>query len=73
MRGIEKEEWRGAICEEIKNIDKKDTWKLVPRPEGCKVVKKKCVFTKKKDESNSHTLSCKASSKRLWAKEWNRL
>ena len=40
VSGIEKERWKIAMCEEIKDIDKKETWKLVPRPEGGKVVNK---------------------------------
>ena len=44
----EKEEkWKEAMTEEIKSIEKNETWSLVDLPEGCKSIGVKRVFKKK--------------------------
>jgi hypothetical protein len=35
---IKDEKWRIAMDEEIASIEKNDTWKLVPRPKGKKLI-----------------------------------
>lgn len=41
------EEWRLAIREEIDNLQKRGTWKLVPRPAKARVIDSKWVFKTK--------------------------
>ena len=53
MSSSDKEEWKDAMKYEIKAIEKKKTWKLVPLPDGYKAVKNKWVYTTKKDTNQN--------------------
>ena len=48
MESTDCEKWKGAMDEEINQLNKK-TWKLVPLPPGSKAVKSKWVYTNKTD------------------------
>jgi len=37
-KSIKDEKWRITMDEEIASIEKNDTWKLVPRPKGKKLI-----------------------------------
>ncbi|XP_035227835.1 uncharacterized mitochondrial protein AtMg00820-like [Stegodyphus dumicola] len=41
------EKWKLAMEEELENLKRNETWDIVPRPEGRKVVKCKWVFKRK--------------------------
>nr|GEY24609.1 hypothetical protein [Tanacetum cinerariifolium] len=44
-------DWVSEIQEELDQFARLKVWRLVPRPEGKSVIKTKCVFKNKKDES----------------------
>nr|GEY28652.1 retrovirus-related Pol polyprotein from transposon TNT 1-94 [Tanacetum cinerariifolium] len=46
---IKSKEWRQAIDEEIKLIEKNDTWELTTLPKGQKAIGVKCVYKAKKN------------------------
>nr|GEZ92865.1 hypothetical protein [Tanacetum cinerariifolium] len=45
-------DWVSAMQEELDQFSRLKVWRLVPRPEGKSVIKTKCIFKNKKDESN---------------------
>lgn len=46
----EAEKWKLAMGEELENLRRNETWDIVPRPKGRKVVKCKWVFKRKFDK-----------------------
>ena len=52
---IEDDEWYKATEEEIQQIEKNNTWSLVPRPEDKNVIGTKSVFRNKLDENGEVT------------------
>lgn len=46
-------EWRNAVKEEMKALEKNGTWEIVDLPKGKKVVGCKWVFTPKYDENGN--------------------
>uniref|UniRef100_A0A0C9QD48 POLX_0 protein n=1 Tax=Fopius arisanus TaxID=64838 RepID=A0A0C9QD48_9HYME len=53
MAGGDRAEWKGAIMEEMRSHIRNDTWKIVKRPEGAKVVGCRLVLTNKYDENGT--------------------
>lgn len=47
------DKWKFAMREELENLERNETWKIVPRPEGRKVVKCKWVFKRKYDKEGN--------------------
>src|SRR6202522_2545214 len=47
--------WNKAMDEELDQIEKYDTWKLVPRPKNKNVISTKCVFKNKLNEDGQVT------------------
>nr|GFB83143.1 hypothetical protein [Tanacetum cinerariifolium] len=45
-------DWVSAMQEELDQFVRLKVWRLVPRPEGKSVIKTKCFFKNKKDESS---------------------
>nr|GEW71965.1 retrovirus-related Pol polyprotein from transposon TNT 1-94 [Tanacetum cinerariifolium] len=45
-------DWVSAMQEELDQFARLKVWRLVPRPEGKSVIKTKCIFKNKKDESS---------------------
>jgi hypothetical protein len=61
---IKDELWNKAMDEELDQIEKNDTWELVPRPKNKNVIDTKWVFIKKLNEDrhvtrNKARLVCK--------------
>ena len=44
------EKWKKAMKEELKNLQRNETWEIVPKPEGRKIIKCKWVFKRKFDK-----------------------
>ena len=44
------EKWKKAMKEELKNLQRNETWEIVPKPEGRKIIKCKWVFKTKFDK-----------------------
>nr|GEY37467.1 integrase, catalytic region, zinc finger, CCHC-type, peptidase aspartic, catalytic [Tanacetum cinerariifolium] len=44
--------WVSAMQEELDQFERLKVWRLVPRPEGKTIIKTKCIFNNKKDESS---------------------
>jgi hypothetical protein len=62
--GIKDEFWNKAMDEELDQIEKNDTWELVPRPKNKNVIGTKWVFRNKLNEDghvtrNKDKLVCK--------------
>ena len=51
MRSANKENWEAAVKEELKSINKNQTWDLVELPEGRKAIGSKWVFKLKQDST----------------------
>ena len=47
QEALEIPEWREAMMEEIRALEKNGTWKVMTLPRGKKLVGYKCVFTVK--------------------------
>ena len=47
LSGPESSEWKQAMRDEMANLEENDTWELVPRPQGKRVIKSKWVYKKK--------------------------
>ena len=52
---LEDDNWYKAMEEEIQQIEKNNTWSLVPRPEDKNVIGTKWVFRNKLDEKGEVT------------------
>ena len=52
---INDENWMKAMKEEISQIEKNETWQLVPRPLNKNVIGSKWVFINKLDEAGNIT------------------
>src|SRR5690606_35135552 len=50
LEGPESKEWRSAIMEELRMLEKMGTWELVDLPANRTPVGNRCVFAKKKDD-----------------------
>ena len=49
QEAVKEKKWRDAMDEEIKAIEKNETWELVPLPKGHKAIGVKWVFKTKKN------------------------
>nr|GEW43793.1 hypothetical protein [Tanacetum cinerariifolium] len=45
-------DWVSTMQEELDQFERLKVWRLVPRPEGKIIIKTKCIFKNKKDESS---------------------
>lgn len=52
LYGPDREMWVAPMEVELKKLEERGTWKLVPRPEGVNVIPSKWVLRKKRDTSN---------------------
>ena len=52
---LDDENWISAMNEEINQIEKNNTWSLVPRPKDKNVIGTKWVFRNKLDENGTVT------------------
>nr|GEW30630.1 copia protein [Tanacetum cinerariifolium] len=52
VQSLRDAEWVSAMKEELDQFARLKVWRLVPRPEGKSVIKTKCIFKNKKDESS---------------------
>ena len=68
IQSQEKEEWVGAMAEEMESLNKNQTWKLVSLPTGKKAIGCKWVFKKKQGDSHREGVRFKA---RLVAKGYS--
>ena len=60
---MKNESWIEEINEKIEEIERNNTWNLVPRPKNKNISSKKCVFSNKWNENgevsrNKATLVC---------------
>jgi hypothetical protein len=63
---IKDEKWIITMDEKIASIEKKDTWKLVPRPSGKKSISVKWIYKEKKNvKEESEEVQSEVSGKRL--------
>jgi hypothetical protein len=49
--GPDAENWHQAMVEEIESLEKNNTWEIVPKPKGFKILDPKWVYKIKKDEN----------------------
>jgi hypothetical protein len=48
----DKENWLQAVHEELESLEENNTWEVVPKPTGKKVIDNKWVFTLKRNDSD---------------------
>jgi integrase len=51
----DRSQWEEAMKEEIEKLQKRDTWKVVPRPKNANIVGSKWVYRLKKDANGNVT------------------
>ena len=54
--------WRRAMLEEMKAIEKNETWQLIDPPPGCRPIGLKWVYKVKRDEHGAMSSTRRASS-----------